>query len=291
MSMYSADQRCPRCQYPNVPGAQTCVNCGLALTSAPQSSPYGAPQSSPYGAEPQLPPPPTYSSPSTPSTPYGPPPTGPYGGNSNYGGGTSYDFTPQPPPPPSPYGGAPTYYPGGTQPAPPFGGSAPAYPGSQPQYPGSQPQPGFPVPGISQPPVQKRTGSGTRIAIIALVVLVILGGVGAAAWLLTRPKPVVSVTSDYKVGSTPAGATSTVLHVTGQKFSGSSNVTFLLDDQIAPDSQPTLSDSNGNIKADLKVTDNWGVGQHVLKAKDAGNYTTQQGITISIVSPGDAKTP
>ncbi len=273
MSLYSTDQRCPRCQYPISPGAQTCPNCGMALTSA---------SSSPYGAEYPPPPPPPYSSPQPSSSPYGPPPgTGPYGGNSSYGAPTSYDYTPAPPPPPA--GGPTAYYPG-SQPQPGFGGTAPAYAGSQPQ-------PGIPFPPGSQPPQPQKSGSGTRIAIIALVVVVILAGAGTAIYLLTRPKPTINVVSSYKVGSTPAGAAGTTLSVTGQKFSGSSNVTFLVDNQPAPDNQPTLSDSNGNIKTELKITSNWGVGTHTLTAKDAGNYSTQQGVTISIVNPGEAKTP
>jgi hypothetical protein len=273
MSLYPTEQRCPRCQYPITPGAQTCPNCGLALTSAPQS---------PYGAD--VPPPPSYPAPSVPASPYGPPPgTAPSYGSGSYGAATSYDYTPQPPPPP-PVVGPTSYYPN-NQPQPGFGGSAPAYAGSQPQ-------PGLPFPPGSQPPQQQKTGGGMKVALIVLVVLIILGGGGAAAiYLLTRPKPAITVTSNYKVGSTPAGATGTELDVTGQKFSGSSNVSFLLDGQPAPDNQTTLSDSNGNIKATLKITSNWGVGQHVLTAKDAGNYKTDQGITISIVNPGEAKTP
>lgn len=272
MSFYPTDQRCPRCQYPITPGAQTCSNCGLALSSAPQT---------PYGSEPPPPPPPPYGAAATPSSPYGPPPgSAPYGGNSGYGGGTAYDFTPQPPPPPVT---TPSYYPG-SQPQPGF-------PSAPPTYVGSQPQPGFPPPLGGQPPARKRSG-GLKAALIILVILIILGaGGGVAAYLLTRPKPAIDVTSDYKVGSTPAGSTSTVLHVTGQKFSGSSNVTFLLDSQPAPDVQTTVSDGNGNIKADLTITDKWGVGQHVLTARDASNYTTQQGITVSIVPQGQAHTP
>lgn len=251
--MYSADQRCPRCQYPVAPGAAACSNCGLTLA---------APAQRPYGAEPLLPP---------------PPPTGPYGGTGY--GGTGYDFT--------------------NQPAPGYPGSAPAYGGSAPAYPGSQPQRGFGAPAYpgappftpSAPPAQKG-GSGLKIAIIVLVVLVVLGGGGGvAAYLLTRPKPTITVNSDYKNGTTPVGATSTVFTVSGQKFSGNSTITFLLDNKPAPDAQTALSDGNGNISAKLTVSANWGVGPHTLTAKDASNYTTQTGVTLIIVNQGENHTP
>jgi hypothetical protein len=141
-----------------------------------------------------------------------------------------------------------------------------------------------------QPPQPKR-GSGARIAIIILVILVVLGGVGGAAYFLTRPKPTISVTSTYHHGTTPAGANTTTLSVTGSKFSSNSTITFLLDGQPAPDSQTSLSDSQGNVKATLTVSANWGVGPHTLTARDGGNYTTQQGASIVIVNPGEANTP
>src|SRR5690242_17868882 len=34
MSLYSTDQRCPRCQSPIIPGALTCGNCGLPLSGS-----------------------------------------------------------------------------------------------------------------------------------------------------------------------------------------------------------------------------------------------------------------
>lgn len=255
--MYSANQRCPRCQYPVAPGAASCRNCGLALAAAAQT---------PYGAEPLLPP---------------PPPTGPYGG-------TGYDFTNQPAP----------AYPGS---APVYGGSAPAYPGSAPAYPGSQPPGGFGAPPAyppgappypaPKPPAQK-SGSGLKIAIIVLVVLVVLGGGGGvAAYLLTRPKPTINVTSTYHNGSTPAGATSTVFNVTGQKFSGNSAITFLLDGKPAPDAQTALSDSNGTVSAKLTVSANWGVGPHTLTARDASDYATKTGVPLVVVNQGESNTP
>jgi hypothetical protein len=215
----------------------------------------------PYGSDPLIPPPPP------------PPPGNSYG---TYSGSSNYDFTTQTPPG---YAGGPSYYPG-SQPQPGYPGSAPAFPG-----------PVFPPPGTSQPPVQKKSGGGLKIALIILAVLIVLGGGGVAAYVLTRPKPTITVTSDYKVGSTYAGSTTTAFHVTGQKFSSNSTITFLLDGNPAPDNQTAQSDGNGAVKADLKVSSNWTVGQHTLTAKDASGYTTQQGVTVQIVNQGEAHTP
>jgi pSer/pThr/pTyr-binding forkhead associated (FHA) protein len=115
-----------------------------------------------------------------------------------------------------------------------------------------------------------------RVLIIAVVILVLVGGgVGTGIYLLTRPHPVISVTSKYNVGSTPAGATST---------------TFL-DGTPVPGNTTVQSDANGNVNADLTVTDGWAVGNHTLTARDASNYTTPTGFAITIVPSGEANTP
>ena len=129
------------------------------------------------------------------------------------------------------------------------------------------------------------------IAIIVVVVLVILGGGGTAGYLLTRPKPTITISSDYKVGATPAGAAQTVLHVAGEKFSGSSSITFLLDGQPAPGAQTFQSDNSGVVNATLTVTADWAVGTHTITAKDASGYVTQTGVQVQIVHPGEANTP
>ena len=147
---------------------------------------------------------------------------------------------------------------------------------------------------------QQKGGNGLRIAVIILVVLIVLGGGGGAlAYFLTRPKPVITVTSQFPqncastnpTGGTPTGAPGTQFHVTGQKFSGSSAITFLLDGQPAPGAQAVESDANGNVTADLNVTASWQAGTHTITARDAGDYTTNTGQTISIVTPGEAGTP
>ncbi len=138
---------------------------------------------------------------------------------------------------------------------------------------------------------KKPGGRWWKIALIAVAALLLLSGIGTGAYLLTRPQPVISVTSDYKVGSTPAGATGTVFHVSGQKFSSNSNVTFLLDGTPVSSAPVVESDANGNVRTNLTVTAAWAVGDHTLTAKDAGNYVTKAGVALVIVPQGQAHTP
>jgi Double zinc ribbon len=105
------------------------------------------------------------------------------------------------------------------------------------------------------------------------------------------PRPVITVLSHYQQHGVSAGATTTSLHVTGKWFSYHSAITFLLDGHPAPGSQGAESDAQGNVIADLTVTDDWGLGDHVLTAKDAQGYATQSGRPLSIVPQGEAGTP
>lgn len=136
-------------------------------------------------------------------------------------------------------------------------------------------------------------GIAAKWIVIAVAAVVVLGasGAGIAAYVLTRPQPVISITSDYKVGTTLAGAAGTVLHITGQKFSGNSTITFLLDGTPVPTNQQVSSDANGNLSVDLTITSGWPLGHHTLTAKDAGNYTTKSGVDVMIVPQGQAHTP
>lgn len=91
--------------------------------------------------------------------------------------------------PPSSYGAPPpTPY---TPPAPPvYGQSQPAYSAAQPAYPqAGYPQPAYPQVGYPQPgyPPQKKSRVGLWIAII-VILLVLIGG-GAGAYLATRSTP------------------------------------------------------------------------------------------------------
>jgi hypothetical protein len=138
----------------------------------------------------------------------------------------------------------------------------------------------------------KKSSKGLMITVIVLVSLVILGSIGAGVWyLLPKPQPVISVDSDFKAESSLVGATDTTFKIIGQKFSSNSLVTFLLDGKPVPGNQPVQSDSNGNVSANIKVTNDWSVGNHTLSAKDASNYETKLTVPVKIVQAGESKTP
>lgn len=305
--MYPSTQTCPRCQSPVAPGATVCGNCGQSLSAS--SSPYGPPPGASYGT---LPAPDPYASgggnynANQPPTYYNSP-----GGMGSAPTAIGSAYAPEPPPPPpgggypgsQPQGGypqtmqaaypssGPSAYPGSMPPPPAFPGSSPAYPGSQPQggFPGGGFGPSFTTP--QGPPPSG--GSGKKIALIVVAVLLVLGAVGGGVgyYLLSRPKPTITVTSTYNNGSTPVGADGTSFQVKGQKFSANSSITFLLDGQTAPGSAVVQSDSNGDVTTTLKVSKDWAVNKHTLTAKDAKDYVTQTGVSIEIVKPGFSKTP
>lgn len=137
----------------------------------------------------------------------------------------------------------------------------------------------------------KAAGLKTIIIVVAAVVVVAAGGIGTAAYFLNRPQPVISATSNYKVGNTLAGAKGTVLHISGQKFSSNSAITFLLDGNPAPGNPSAHSDSNGNFSANVPVTGAWSIGAHTLTARDAGNNATKNSVSLVIVQQGTANTP
>jgi hypothetical protein len=146
---------------------------------------------------------------------------------------------------------------------------------------------------FTSPQLAASGGSAVKTIIIvaATAVVVAAGGIGAAAYVLSRPQPLISIMSNYRVGNMLAGASGTILHISGQKFSSNSAITFLLDGHGAPGNPGTRSDANGNFQADLMITNGWGVGTHTLTAKDASNYSTQKGVTVMIVPQGQANTP
>jgi len=127
--------------------------------------------------------------------------------------------------------------------------------------------------------------------IAAVVAVTVVGTTAAAAYVFTRPQPVIQLTSAYKVGTTLAGASATSFTVSGQKFSSNSLITFLLDGRPAPGNQEKESDNQGNVQVKLLVTDQWSVGKHTLTAQDAQGYATKAGVLIEIVAPGAANTP
>ena len=143
--------------------------------------------------------------------------------------------------------------------------------------------------------VKTKAASGstvkTIILVVTAVVVVAAGGIAAAAHFLSRPQPLISITNNYKVGNALAGASGTILHISGKKFSGNSTITFLLDGHVAPGNPGTRSDANGTFSADVTITDAWSVGTHTLTAKDANNYSTKTSVSVTLVQPGQANTP
>ena len=135
------------------------------------------------------------------------------------------------------------------------------------------------------------SGVKTIIIVVVTVVVVAAGGIGAAAYFLNRPQPLISIASNFKEGSTLVSASGTVLHINGQKFSSNSVITLLLDGNTALGNPSAHSDSNGNFSADVKITDAWSVGTHTLTARDASNYSTKNSVSVTIVQPGVAHTP
>lgn len=203
--------------------------------------------------------------------------------------------------------------PAAQEPAPPAStvlAAAPAYeqrPAPAPVYPVYPVEPAVPAynaaprpawtapapPAYTPPPVAPKKGGGLKVLLIVIVVVLVLAGAGggAAAYFLSRPQPTISLTSTYTTASTPAGATGTTFKVSGQKFSGGSAITFLLDGKPLTGGQAVSSNSSGAVSATLTVTDGWSVGSHTLTARDASGYLTQKGAALTIVTPGQAKTP
>jgi hypothetical protein len=132
-----------------------------------------------------------------------------------------------------------------------------------------------------------------KLVLIGVAILLVLSATGAGItyYALTRPKPSITVTSDYQVGKVPAGSPSTALHIEGKGFSAYSAITFLLDGRPAPGSQIVPSDENGALEADLMITAKWKIGAHQLTARDASGYITHAGVKVMVVHPGEAHTP
>jgi hypothetical protein len=131
----------------------------------------------------------------------------------------------------------------------------------------------------------------TIMLVVATVLVVAAGGIAAAVHFLARPQPLISITSNYKVGNTPAGANGTILHISGQQFSSNSAITFLLDGHVAPGNPGTRSDSNGNFTTTMTITNAWSAGSHTLTARDASNDSTKNSVSVTIVQPGQSNTP
>jgi hypothetical protein len=140
-------------------------------------------------------------------------------------------------------------------------------------------------------PPARPSHRGRNIALILVLLVLVLGGASGITYVLTRPKPVIDVTSQYTSGSSLVGSTGTTFHIRGTQFSSNSTITFLLDGQQTPGSQTVVSDTNGAFAINLAVTAQWTAGKHTLTARDAGGYETRVGQSILIVNQGEAGTP
>ena len=140
-----------------------------------------------------------------------------------------------------------------------------------------------------------KVGGGSTVKTIILVVtaaaVVAAGGIAAAVHFLARPQPLISITSNFKVGNILAGATGTTLHISGQQFASNAAITFLLDGGVAPGNPGTRSDTSGNFSTNMTITSAWSVGTHTLTARDASNDSTKSGVSVTVVQPGQANTP
>jgi hypothetical protein len=157
---------------------------------------------------------------------------------------------------------------------PPASGGAEAYPGIHKQ--------------ISS---TRHTGKSSLLLVSLLVLALIIATGGGAFYILTHPRPTLSLNSSYMVGQTPAGATGTELHISGQDFSRQTAITFLLDGKPAPGAPEAISDMSGKINVILLVTPTWPVGKHTLSARDDRYNFNQINIPLEIVKQGQANTP
>src|SRR5262249_48361731 len=80
-----------------------------------------------------------------------------------------------------------------------------------------------------------------------------------------------------------SGSPDDELLVNGRDFSSNTAITFLLDGKAAPGAPKTQSDAKGTFTVKLTITDDWAFGRRVLTAKDAQNYVTNSGVTVTIV--------
>ncbi len=150
-----------------------------------------------------------------------------------------------------------TYQPGGQPWQQLYASAPPAYADSQPAY-------GDPYGPYDAEPEPPRRGKKT--ALVLLLIVALLAALGGAAYLYLGSRPTITVTSSYMVGTMPAGATSTTLHVSGSHFEAHSAVSFFIDGQPEPGQDVFQSDANGAVAGDLAITSDWPLGQHTLTA-------------------------
>lgn len=132
-----------------------------------------------------------------------------------------------------------------------------------------------------------------KVMIIALLVLVLILAASAGSYTyytVTRPKPVMTISSLYHVDKVPAGSQGTRIQVQGNGFTPSSPITLLVD-QVPLKIQGIKSDEQGRLKTEIEVSGNWKPGKHSLLAKDKDGYMPQQAASFLVVKQGQAHTP
>jgi len=155
---------------------------------------------------------------------------------------------------------------------------------------------------VSEPPhpPARKKGRPVLITLVSLLLVVVLaaGTLAGLGFLLGNGPlaflgiaPVMTARSAYHLGLTPTGAVGTVFQISGQKFSRSSTISFLLDGQPAPGATSVQSDGDGNFATDLTVTGDWRVGRHMLTARDADGYAPTSGVSLLIVHLCQAHIP
>jgi hypothetical protein len=133
-----------------------------------------------------------------------------------------------------------------------------------------------------------KTTAGKIVSAAILLVILVAGGL--VAYLFLGLQPLLTVSSAYHVGSTPAGAFGTSFQVSGQHFAANALVSFQLDGKALPGAL-AHSDDQGNLRTTLVVTSAWPLGRHTLTAIDAANNRTRQGVVVQILPQGMAHTP
>ncbi len=141
------------------------------------------------------------------------------------------------------------------------------------------------VPGAgARPPKPRRSRRGVKIVAVVLTLLILLGTGGGLAYLLTRPQPVITLTTIPAASSPLAVPAGTILAVDGQDFAANSAITFLLAGQPAPDALGVTSDAQGNFKqARVTITDNWPQGTRTFTARDAQGNVTKSGVSLTVI--------
>jgi hypothetical protein len=116
-------------------------------------------------------------------------------------------------------------------------------------------------------------------------------GPQAPVTVVVLAAPVLTVTSQYKQGTTPAGTPGTTLTIAGKRFALSSPVTLLLDGAPLAGQSPITSDDHGRVQGQVTIGADWTQGTHTLTAKDSQGNVTKNGLTVAIVAQGEAGTP